>query len=365
MERLLAGESVTLDLAAWSGDELRNPFGVTDILMAPMRVGSAVVGLCALDYRGARHRFSQGEIALTEAVAQLAALVIDRARLMRERTDAQVEQMALREVNQRLDQFLSIVSHELKTPLTTIKSNTQLLARSLSSGRAVARWTPEQGETARRRLDGTLQSVNRMVRLVDDLLDMSRIREGHMELHLAPCNLASVVRTMVREQRQQHPQREIQLDLPARSTAIVHADAGRIGQVVTNFLTNALKYSDADRPVHVTLQLERRSVRVLVRDEGPGLPESEQERVWTLFHRAPGVQVRSGSGVGLGLGLHICRMIIGLHSGQHGVISAPGAGATFWFMLPRVRDEGRSAARKPHITGGGKAPEKASMRRTP
>jgi PAS domain S-box-containing protein len=365
MARLLSGESVTLDLSAWVGDDRHNPFGITDILLAPMRVGSAVVGLCALDYRGARHRFTQGEIALTEAVAQLAALVIDRVRLLRERDSAQVEEMALREVNQRLDQFLSIVSHELKTPLTTIKSNTQLLARGLEGGRASAQWAPAQGEareTARRRFDGTVQSVNRMVRLVDDLLDMSRIREGRLELHPAPCDLAAVVRTMVREQRQQHPQREILLDLPARPLAIVLADAGRIGQVVTNYLTNALKYSNADRPVRVALRLERRNVRVQVADEGPGLPASEHERVWTLFHRAPGVQVRSGSGVGLGLGLHICRMILDLHGGQHGVISAPGEGATFWFTLPRGYEEGRCAS-----PGSRKTPETddTSMRQTP
>jgi PAS domain S-box-containing protein len=344
MTRLRAGESVTLDFSDRLADHAINPFGVTDLLLTPMRVGAAVVGLFAVDYRGARHRFTQGEIALAEAVAQLAALVIDRARLLRERAAAQVEEIALREVNQRLDQFLSIASHELKTPLTTIKSNTQLLVRSLDSGRATSQWTsPEVAarETARRRLEGTIQGVNRMVRLVDDLLDMSRIREGKLEMHSVPCDLGAVVRAMVREQREQHPQREIQMEVPAKPPTIVLADATRIGQVVTNFLTNALKYSEADRPVRVTLRVERRMARVLVRDEGPGLPPWEHERVWALFHRAPGVQVRSGSGIGLGLGLHICKMIIDLHGGRHGVISKPGEGATFWFTLPLARDEGR------------------------
>ncbi|HEV2238065.1 MAG TPA: PAS domain S-box protein [Ktedonobacterales bacterium] len=337
IERVRAGESVTLDLSDWAGRPGAGGVAISDVLLTPMRVGAAVVGTFVVDYRGARHRFTQGEIALTEAVAQLAALVTDRARLLRERAAAQVEETTLREVNQRLDQFLSIASHELKTPLTTIKSNTQLLLRGLESGRAGAQWAPAQStarEMARRRLDGTVQGVNRMVRLVDDLLDMSRIREGQLELHPVPCDLAAVVRTMVREQRQQHPQREIQLDLPARARVIVTADAARIGQVVTNFLTNALKYSDDDRSVRVSLREERRMARVLVHDEGPGLPAAEHELVWTLFHRAPGVQVRSGSGIGLGLGLHICKMIIDLHGGRHGVISKPGEGATFWFTLP-------------------------------
>jgi PAS domain S-box-containing protein len=356
LARLRAGESVTLDLSGHLEDPHVNPLRVTDLLLSPLRVGTALVGLLAVDYRGARHRFAQGEIALAEAVAQLAALVIDRARLLRERASAQVEKLALREVNQRLDQFLSIASHELKTPLTTIKSNTQLLVRSLESGRPAGEWTPAEAtarETARRRLEGTIQGVNRMVRLVDDLLDTSRIREGTLELHLAPCDLAAVVRTMVREQRQQHSQRTIQLELPAGHTP-VSADASRIGQVVSNFLTNALKYSEADRPVHVSLRVERRMARVLVRDEGPGLPPSEHERVWTPFHRAPGVQVLSGSGVGLGLGLHICKMIIDLHGGRHGVISRPGQGATFWFTLPLAATTSPRSTEVPaHGTDGG------------
>lgn len=119
----------------------------------------------------------------------------------------------------------------------------------------------------------------------------------------------------------------------------VTGDAQRLGQVVTNYVTNALKYSPADRPVTVGLDVEEGQARVWVRDEGPGLPAEEQERIWDRFHQARGIEVQSGSGVGLGLGLYICRSIIEQHQGHVGVQSTSGAGSTFWFTVPLARPE--------------------------
>jgi signal transduction histidine kinase len=117
------------------------------------------------------------------------------------------------------------------------------------------------------------------------------------------------------------------------------ADPDRIGQVVTNYLTNALKYSIAAMPVDVHLTVEQGLARVAVRDRGPGLPLEEQQRLWQRFYRVAGINVRSGSGVGLGLGLYICRSIIERHYGEVGVQSAPGQGSTFWFTLPLIENE--------------------------
>ncbi len=122
-------------------------------------------------------------------------------------------------------------------------------------------------------------------------------------------------------------------------------DALRLGQVVTNYLTNALKYSAADRPVDVGLTVDGAEARVWVRDEGPGLSAKEQRHPWDRFRRVRGIEVQSGSGVGLGLGLHISWTIIELHQGQVGVESSPGAGSTFWFRLPLATPE-------PALNGG-------------
>lgn len=120
----------------------------------------------------------------------------------------------------------------------------------------------------------------------------------------------------------------------------MQADADRIGQVISNYLSNALKYSEPSCPIEVYLELEEpERVRLSVRDEGPGLTTLEQQQVWERFYRVPGIQVKSGSGVGLGLGLYICQTIIERQGGQVGVESKKDVGSTFWFTLPLAKRE--------------------------
>jgi signal transduction histidine kinase len=190
--------------------------------------------------------------------------------------------------------------------------------------------------------DTTHQQAGRLNRLVNDLLDTSRIQAGRMTLHPTRADLGVIVRSAVEEQRQAAPERHILLHLPSCGSLLILADAERIGQVVTNYLTNALKYSDEERPVVVGVQREGEQGLVWVRDQGPGIPESEQERVWERFHRVPGIEIQSGSGIGLGIGLHISKTIIEQHGGQVGVHSSPGQGATFWFTLSLASTNQRS-----------------------
>jgi signal transduction histidine kinase len=147
-------------------------------------------------------------------------------------------------------------------------------------------------------------------------------------------DLAVIVQDAVAAQREAEPARGIYLEHLPDLSVPVNVDAGRIEQVVTNYLTNALKYSPVDRPVEVGIEVEAEHVRVWVRDYGEGVPLSEQERIWERFHRAQEVEVQHGTGVGLGLGLYISSMIIEHHQGQVGVQSTPGQGAIFWFTLP-------------------------------
>jgi signal transduction histidine kinase len=116
----------------------------------------------------------------------------------------------------------------------------------------------------------------------------------------------------------------------------VIADADRIRQVISNYLTNALTYSRADQPIDVGLLADGGIARVWVHDEGPGVPAAEQDRIWERAYQVTGLKPQSGSHVGLGLGLYISRSIVAHHQGQVGVESTPGHGATFWFTLPLV-----------------------------
>jgi len=163
---------------------------------------------------------------------------------------------------------------------------------------------------------------------------MSRIQAHKLEPHMERMNLVPVIQEVVQEQSRGAVTRTIVLDLLSENELPVFADVDRIEQVLTNYISNALKYSSVDKPVAVSLRLKGHEVIVAVRDEGPGLPIGERANVFERFYRVKGIEVKSGSGVGLGLGLYICKTIIELHQGQVGVESEEGKGSTFWFSLP-------------------------------
>lgn len=348
--RFRAGEIFILDMTAPPYRDLPNPYGVMTTLVAPMRVGEQIIGVLSLDYGGhTPHTFTDEEAALAGAVAQLGALVLDRERLLAARAAAEAEALALSEANRRMDEFLGIASHELRTPLTALMANLQILARpprppSLAPGPDTPRPRPrragDDGSREQVLLDRSRRQVERIARLIGDMIDLARIREGKLELRPEPCDLIAIVREEVELQRQAHPERTIIFAPPVTASLPVHADPDRIGQVVTNYLTNAIKYSLEERLVAVRVEADGvdevggKVARVSVRDEGPGIPAAEQDHVWEMFHRVPGVEVLSGSGVGLGLGLHITRSIVERHGGAVGIESAPGEGSTFWFSLP-------------------------------
>jgi PAS domain S-box-containing protein len=331
---LQAGEPVLVN-------SLRTPFPKGRVLtpgcqsiMVPMRVGETLVGILRVEGGTMEKAIAcTNRKVLIRAVAKLGALVLERERLLRERAEAQASEMALRAANAQMDTFLGMVGHELKTPLTSMKLALQLAERR--SQQSIQR-KPDTASAAAPFLElaaRALLQADRLDRLVNDLLDVSRVQAGKLEFHPEAVDLATIVREAADEQRQANPTRALILQFPTDLSVPVIADADRIGQVVTNYLTNALKYSPAERPVNVGLAVEGQQARVWVHDEGPGLPAEEQERVWERFHRARGIQVQSGTGVGLGLGLHVCRIIIERHQGQVGIESAPGQGSTFWFSL--------------------------------
>lgn len=244
---------------------------------------------------------------------------------------------ALSETTRQMDEFLGIASHELRTPLTTIKGSLQLAKRQLNRLLKQDGITEEEVAGIVTTVQGMLDRAERQAtvqnRLINDLIDVSRIHAGRLELQIEPCDLTGIVREVVEDQRDTNSTRTILFETSMTEVPVL-ADMDRVGQVVNNYLSNALKYSEETRPVEVRIVLEGPVVRVVVRDEGPGLPPEEQERIWDRFYRAEGVEVKSGSGVGLGLGLHICRTIIEQQGGRVGVESKEGIGSTFWFTLP-------------------------------
>jgi signal transduction histidine kinase/PAS domain-containing protein len=339
---LRAGEPVYLETASFPDSSWNVLSQARTGLVMPMRMGEELIGAMLVDYGEHGHDYTAPDEVLLTTIARLGALVLERDRLLRQWTEARANELALRATTARMDAFLGIASHELKAPLAAIQVNLQgteyRLRKDVQRQAAAGGGGERAVELFQEHLIRTQQQVERLDRLVNDLVDASRMQSGKLEFRQEACDLATIVQRAVDTQRQVAFDRTIGLQLPAEGDMPVLADPGRIEQVVTNYLTNALKYSPSDRPVEVGVQTDGRMARVWVRDRGPGIPEEEHQHIWERFHRAKGIEVQSGSGIGLGLGLHICRTIVEHHQGQVGVDSAPGAGSTFWFTLPLAGD---------------------------
>jgi signal transduction histidine kinase len=338
VERLRAGEVVVRDRPAGSSRGREVP-AVRHALIAPLRLGSQLVGLLALDHGDSPHRYTPDERLLASAVAQLATIVIERDRLVREREGARASEYASREATRRMELFMGMAGHEFRTPLTVIRGYLTLATRHLAAvpppGEGDA-----QGAKALHSVAESLEQASNaalgLTGLLDDLLQVSRAQAGKLPMRPRPCDLLEVMRAKVEEQGQVNPDRQVTLRLPAGAHAPVFADPDRIGQVVSNYLTNAFKYSPEDQPVDVEVALQAGVAKVSVRDAGPGMAVADQEHIWERFYQVAGVQRRPGSDPGLGLGLYVCRMIVEQHDGQVGVDSSVGSGSTFWFTLPLV-----------------------------
>jgi len=263
-------------------------------------------------------------------------------RLERERETAHANELAAQEANRRIEEFLATAAHDLRTPVGTTVGFIDLaelkFQRLATAAQGECPALALQVEAARVSLEDATQSGERLSRLVNVLFDTAAIHAGKLELHRTRCDLTALVREQMEAQRILAPRRATRLHAPLGEPVPVRADAERIRQVMSNYLTNALKYSSPDRPVNVYVKADESWASVAVRDEGRGLPADEQARVWEPFHQAPGVAAQGGTSGGavgsLGLGLHICKEIVEAHGGRVGLESAPGRGSTFWFTLP-------------------------------
>jgi signal transduction histidine kinase len=281
----------------------------------------------------------------------------ERKRLLRKQAQAQAHALALESANQRMDEFLGIASHELRTPLASIKLAIQLTQRKLRA-MPVAAGTASAG-VAGEVYDGELEDsvraaqellakadgqIGRLDRLVRDLLDVSRIQSGNLEIRTEPRDLTELVGEVIESYRLIAPERLILDELPA-GTIMASIDGDRIREVIENLLNNALRYAPQGA-ITVALRASGGEATVEVRDEGPGLTPKERARIWGRFQRAERHEryERSSAGDaagggGLGLGLYLSREILLRHGGRIGVESAPGAGSTFWFTMRCVPAE--------------------------
>lgn len=334
-----AGQVKSYDFTQAPDAHLPNPYGILTMLLAPLLVDGELIGFLALDHGDDYHAYSPAEEQLAAAVAHLIGLVIEHERLLRERASSQAHTLALEETMQRMQTFLGITSHELRSPLTTIKANTQMVARAARKSLDrddISEPLQEQMSRALQLLESVNRQADHMNRVIADLLDTTRIQAGKLELHISLQDITGLVQEAVGMQQMSWHKRTIELESP-EGALVVRCDPDRISQVLTNLITNAVKYSPPTCPVRVRVVHEPQQVRVDVIDQGPGLTSEQQEHLFDAFVQAEGIRQHAesqASQAGVGLGLFICQAIVRQHGGEIGVESDVGSGSTFWFALP-------------------------------
>jgi two-component system CheB/CheR fusion protein len=226
------------------------------------------------------------------------------------------------ELDQQKDQFIALASHELKTPVTAIKGYAQTGLRAVSS---------LGDERLTRMLNVISEQSDRLTRLINELLDVSRMEADTLDFYKQPFDLLELIREVVSNFELTADDIRLAVEMPAEPV-IVHADRQRIEQVLINLMQNAAKYSTEDRSVEVNVSVANGEAVVAVRDFGVGIPVEQQSQVFKRFFRAS--NVASSRYSGLGLGLFISHGIVERHGGRMWLESKEGDGSTFYFALP-------------------------------
>src|SRR5581483_4454954 len=288
------------------------PVPAHDLPYARALRGAIVPDLVAIG----RHLISGRDLDLSVAAAPIESNgVVGAVQVIRDIT-------ALQELDRKKDEFLSVASHELRTPLTTIKGYTQLLSQTAAD-------VPAEDRASY--LNSVLTEIDRMMGLITELLDVSRIETNRLQIERQPIRWLDFLQRRATAFRVQNPARSIRFRSDVAET-VLHGDPDRIRQVVDNLLSNAIKYSPDTSEIEIHATVEGKHMLTAVIDHGIGIPKDEIPRLFERFHRARNVSSRYYGG--LGLGLYIAKAIVEAHSGSISVASTEGEGSVFTIRLP-------------------------------
>ncbi|MGZ3461355.1 MAG: sensor histidine kinase, partial [Archangium sp.] len=292
--------------------------GICSLLTVPLRVGERTLGALSLLSQTPERRFTETDRVFVEEVAGRAALSLENARLLRE------AQAAL--------ELIGVAAHDLGNPLNALQLMLGRLRRS----------PPADADKLREALTVAVRHTQRLGRLLHNLLDLSRLSSGRLELELGEVDLAELAREAVERHADQAEEVGSRLVLEVEPGVVGRWDRLRLERVLTNLLSNAFKYGQG-KPIELRVERTDGHGRLVVRDHGPGIPPEQQRRIFERFQKAP---ARGEKREGFGLGLYIVRQLVDAHGGTVRVESREGEGATFTVELP-LMEAGREAGAPP------------------
>ena len=308
----------------WVDPALREDLGIESLLVAPLSTGPHPIGvLLAINSR--KGSFEDGDVRFTSLLGSRIAAVIESS-TARERERALMQR--LWEADRTKTEFVSMLAHELRGPMTTILGFSQTLSHQ---------WEMVPDDKRQHFLDIITKETGRLSRLVADLLDVSRMEAGNLRYDLVPMPLDDLVKTVLEVHTSLHRDHEIVVDLPDELPKVM-GDRDRVRQVLINLLTNATHYSPEGTKIKLAVapSEDGRDVVVSVADQGIGIAPQDVDKVFSKFVMLPKpTWVKKGTG----LGLYITKGIVDAHGGRIWIDSEPGKGATFNFTLSVARDD--------------------------
>ncbi len=300
--------------------------GLRSSLTCPLVVNGQPVGFIFFS-SALPHRYTPEHVSVFQGIAAQLSVIVEKGRMASD-LDARKQEMErqnedLRRLDAIKSRFLGMVAHDLRNPIASIQMSAELLADPEAS------LDPDERQVF-------LSDINRqagyMVDLIDDLLDVTKIESGRLDLHKEAIGVCEFLGDTVRRHANLAARKSIAVTLKSRQQGIVQADRKRLRQVLDNLISNAVKFSPAGTAVEVSYRRERGSWRVEVIDQGPGLTDADHQTLFEYFSTLSAKP--TGGENSTGLGMAITRRVVEAHGGEVGVDSRPGTGSTFWFTIP-------------------------------
>lgn len=283
---------------------------LTSAMLVPLLIRNRTIGVISLVSAESGRHYTKADLVTAEELAVRASLAIENSRLYTEAQNA----ISIR------NEFVSIASHELKTPITSLKVYAEILKKKLKDA------DPKYMQY----LDKVEGQVDKMTMLIHDLLDISKIQSGRMEFNMKKFDLNKLVQETAGMIKQTTEKQKIKV--VGKIGKEVLGDRERISQVIVNLLTNAIKYSDKSKEIIVSLKSDKDFASVTVKDFGIGIGKEFQVKIFERFYRADDPKVKTYPGIGMGL--YIAAQIVERHGGKISVDSEKGKGSTFTFSIP-------------------------------